>query len=127
MKKRRPPVRWNPAERSLPPDIADMTPNEREAAITESLARGEKHLLAALGEMYRSYRLVTQPVGQNVYTGTTPTDTHSVLGFPVDGTPDVADIVPTLVGNVMPPAGALVRRGTSQGCFEAPASQTVSR
>ena len=47
------------AEQSLPNDIADMTPNEREQAVNESLARGERHLLAALGEMYRSYRLIT--------------------------------------------------------------------
>ena len=47
------------AEKSLPVAIEDMTPNEREDAITHSLARGEKHLLAALGEMYRSYRLMT--------------------------------------------------------------------
>jgi hypothetical protein len=47
------------AEQSLPADIAELTPNEREQAINESLARGEGHLLAALGEMYRSYRLIT--------------------------------------------------------------------
>ena len=47
------------AEHSLPADIEGMTPNERESAVSESLARGEKHLLAALGEMYRSYRLIT--------------------------------------------------------------------
>ena len=47
------------AERSLPADIDDMTPNEREQAITQSLRRGERHLLAAVGEMYRSYRLIT--------------------------------------------------------------------
>ncbi|MCZ6829150.1 MAG: hypothetical protein O7F73_06115 [Gammaproteobacteria bacterium] len=47
------------AEQSLPADIEDMTPNERQQAVTDSLARGERHLLAALGEMYRSYRLIT--------------------------------------------------------------------
>lgn len=47
------------AEQSLPPDIARMTPGEREQQVRESLARGERHLLAALGEMYRSYRLIT--------------------------------------------------------------------
>jgi len=47
------------AEQSLPPDIARLTPGEREQQVRESLARGEKHLLAALGEMYRSYRLIT--------------------------------------------------------------------
>ena len=47
------------AEKSLPHDIAEMTPNERERAITESLSRGEHHFLAAIGEMYRSYRLIT--------------------------------------------------------------------
>jgi hypothetical protein len=47
------------AEQSLPDDIADLTPNEREQAISQSLANGEKHLLAAVGEMYRSYRLIT--------------------------------------------------------------------
>ena len=47
------------AERSLPEDLEDMTPREREEAITSSLARSEQHLLAAFGEMYRSYRLAT--------------------------------------------------------------------
>ena len=47
------------AEKSLPADIEKMTPNEREQEIAQSLARGEKYLLAAVGEMYRSYRLIT--------------------------------------------------------------------
>jgi len=47
------------AENSLPDDIENMTPHEREHAVTQSLARGETHLLAALGEVYRSYRLIT--------------------------------------------------------------------
>ena len=47
------------AEHSLPADIEAMTPHEREREVTNSLARGEKHLLAALGEVYRSYRLIT--------------------------------------------------------------------
>lgn len=47
------------AEQSLPSDIAALTPREREEAIKASLARGEKHLLVALGEIYRSYRLLT--------------------------------------------------------------------
>jgi hypothetical protein len=47
------------AEQSLPADIGDLTPNEREQDIAQSLARGEKYLLAAVGEMYRSYRLIT--------------------------------------------------------------------
>jgi hypothetical protein len=47
------------AEASLPDDMEDMTPREREDAIANSLARGEHHLLAALGEVYRSYRLMT--------------------------------------------------------------------
>ena len=47
------------AEHSLPADIENMTPREREDAISQSLARGEQHLLAAIGEIYRSYRLIT--------------------------------------------------------------------
>lgn len=47
------------AENSLPADIDNMTPNEREQEIAQSLARGEKYLLAAVAEMYRSYRLIT--------------------------------------------------------------------
>ena len=47
------------AEDSLPANIADMTPSERRAALTESLARSEKHLLAAAGELYRSWRIAT--------------------------------------------------------------------
>jgi hypothetical protein len=51
------------AERSLPADIEALTPNEREAQIADSLARGERHLLAAVGELYRSYRLITAEQG----------------------------------------------------------------
>lgn len=47
------------AERSLPDDLENMTPSEREQAISSSLARSEQHLLAAFGEIYRSYRLAT--------------------------------------------------------------------
>ena len=47
------------AERSLPDDLEDMTPSEREQAILSSLGRSEQHLLAAFGEIYRSYRLAT--------------------------------------------------------------------
>ncbi|MCX2981093.1 hypothetical protein EYC98_09480 [Halieaceae bacterium IMCC14734] len=47
------------AEQSLPPDIANLTPGEREQQIRDSLARGERHLLAAFGELYRSYRLIS--------------------------------------------------------------------
>ena len=47
------------AEQSLPADIEALTPGEREQAIAQSLNRGEKHLLAAVGELYRSYRLIT--------------------------------------------------------------------
>mgnify|MGYP003673989285 CR=1 FL=1 len=47
------------AEASLPPDMANLTPGEREQQIRESLARGERHLLAAFGELYRSYRLIS--------------------------------------------------------------------
>ena len=43
------------AEKSLPGNIEDMTPGERREALAESLARSEKHLLAALGELYRSW------------------------------------------------------------------------
>jgi hypothetical protein len=51
------------AEQSLPADIDSMTPNEREQEIAQSLARGEKYLLAAVGELYRSYRLITAEKG----------------------------------------------------------------
>ncbi len=51
------------AEKSLPADIDSMTPNEREREIAQSLARGEKYLLAAVAEMYRSYRLITAEKG----------------------------------------------------------------
>ena len=51
------------AEQSLPPDIERLTPGEREQQVRESLARGEQHLLAALGEMYRSYRLISADKG----------------------------------------------------------------
>ncbi len=47
------------AEDSLPANIADMTPSERRAALTESLARSERLLLAAAGELYRSWRIAT--------------------------------------------------------------------
>ncbi len=47
------------AEDSLPANLENMTPGERRAALTESLARSEKHLLAAAGELYRSWRLAT--------------------------------------------------------------------
>ncbi len=47
------------AEKSLPRNIEDMTPGERREALAESLARSEKHLLAAFGELYRSWRLAT--------------------------------------------------------------------
>jgi len=47
------------AEQSLPRNLEDMTPSERERALTESLARSEHHLLAAAGELYRSFRLAT--------------------------------------------------------------------
>lgn len=47
------------AENSLPANIENMTPSDRRAALTESLARSEKLLLAAAGELYRSWRLAT--------------------------------------------------------------------
>ena len=47
------------AENSLPANLTDMTPNERRAALTESLARSERLLLAAAGELYRSWRIAT--------------------------------------------------------------------
>ena len=47
------------AESSLPANIENMTPGERRQALTESLARSEKLLLAAAGELYRSWRLAT--------------------------------------------------------------------
>lgn len=47
------------AENSLPAGIENMTPTERRAALTESLARSEKLLLAAFGELYRSWRLAS--------------------------------------------------------------------
>jgi len=54
------------AEQSLPPDIAELSPNERERAIRESLANGEKHLLLAMGEIYRALRLVTADDGGSI-------------------------------------------------------------
>ncbi len=47
------------AENSLPANLEDMTPSERRQALTESLARSERLLLAAAGELYRSWRLAT--------------------------------------------------------------------
>ena len=47
------------AEQSLPGNIEDMTPGERRAALTEALARSERHLLAAFGELYRGWRIAT--------------------------------------------------------------------
>ena len=47
------------AENSLPTNIEDMTPGERRAALTEALARSERHLLAAFGELYRGWRIAT--------------------------------------------------------------------
>ena len=51
------------AENSLPANIENMTPSERRAALTDSLARSERHLLAAAGELYRSWRLATAESG----------------------------------------------------------------
>jgi hypothetical protein len=47
------------AENSLPSNLEDMTPNERQRELANSLARSEQHLLAAFGELYRSFRLAT--------------------------------------------------------------------
>ena len=47
------------AEMSLPANIGDMTPGERRAALSEALARSERHLLAAFGELYRGWRIAT--------------------------------------------------------------------
>jgi hypothetical protein len=47
------------AEQSLPANIENMTPGERRAALTEVLARSERHLLAAFGELYRGWRIAT--------------------------------------------------------------------
>ncbi|MEE4659774.1 MAG: hypothetical protein V2J89_04850 [Halieaceae bacterium] len=47
------------AEQSLPAGIENMTPSERRSAVTESLARSERLLLAAMGELYRSWRLMS--------------------------------------------------------------------
>jgi hypothetical protein len=46
-------------ENSLPDNIEDLTPSERKAALAEALARSEKLLLAAFGELYRSWRLAS--------------------------------------------------------------------
>ena len=46
-------------EQSLPANIENMTTTERRQAITESLARSERLLLAAAGELYRSWRLMS--------------------------------------------------------------------
>ena len=47
------------AENSLPANIEDMTPGERRQALTEALARSERHLMAAVGELYRGLRIAT--------------------------------------------------------------------
>ncbi|MEM0954257.1 MAG: hypothetical protein AAGI24_08955 [Pseudomonadota bacterium] len=47
------------AEQSLPASLENMTPSERRQALTESLARSERLLLAAAGELYRSWRLMS--------------------------------------------------------------------
>lgn len=47
------------AEHSLPSNIEEMTPGERRQALTDALARGEQHLLAAFGELYRGWRIAT--------------------------------------------------------------------
>lgn len=47
------------AESSLPLNIEDMTPGERRDAVTNALASSERHLLAALGELYRGWRIAT--------------------------------------------------------------------
>ncbi len=57
------------AESSLPANIENMTPSERRTALTESLARSERLLLAAAGELYRSWRLASA-------------DNHSVIENP---------------------------------------------
>jgi hypothetical protein len=46
-------------ENSLPANIENMTPGERRVALAESLARSERLLLAAFGELYRSWRLAS--------------------------------------------------------------------
>ena len=46
-------------EDSLPANIDNMTDSERRAALSESLARSEKLLLAAFGELYRGWRLAS--------------------------------------------------------------------
>lgn len=47
------------AENSLPPNLEDMTPDERQRELAQTLARSEQHLLAAFGELYRGFRLAT--------------------------------------------------------------------
>ena len=47
------------AENSLPRNIEDMTPGERRAAVSDALANSERYLLAAFGELYRSWRIAT--------------------------------------------------------------------
>jgi hypothetical protein len=47
------------AENSLPPNIEDMTPGERQRELAQALARSEQHLLAAFGELYKGFRLAT--------------------------------------------------------------------
>jgi len=47
------------AEQSLPRNLEDMTPGERQRELANALARSEQHLLAAFGELYKSFRLAT--------------------------------------------------------------------
>lgn len=52
------------AEQSLPKDLENMTPSQRAEAVNDSLSRSEYHLLAALGELYKGYRLLTDDSGR---------------------------------------------------------------
>ena len=47
------------AEQSLPRNLEDLTPEERRRELALSLSRSEQHILAAFGELYRSWRLAT--------------------------------------------------------------------
>jgi hypothetical protein len=47
------------AEQSLPRNLEDLTPEERRQELAQSLSRSEQHLLAAFGELYRSWRLAS--------------------------------------------------------------------
>jgi len=51
----------------------------------------------AESHVHRAYQILTQPAGRNSFSGTLPTDTHSVLGFQGDTVPAAGDDIARLV------------------------------